>query len=328
MVERKRILSGMRPTGRFHLGNYFGAAINWVRQLEVYDCYYMVADYHGLTSQPDARAFEQQIYDLAGDMLAVGIDPDRCVLYLQSSVPEVAELALLLSNVTPYGWVQRTPSFKEKARQQPDNVNLGLLNYPVLQAADILLVKGDAVPVGRDQAAHVEITREIVRRFDRTYGTTLFPEPELLLTESPLIVGTDGKQKMSKSIGNIVGVTEPAEVITKQVLSMVTDVKRTYRSQPGHPRSCNVCALYKLFFPDDWESYWDACRRAEMGCHDKKKLLAERIVRDFTPFRERRAELSNEGIKAILDRGSARVREVARQTVAEARSAVGLLAGL
>ena len=328
MADRKRILSGMRPTGRFHLGNYFGAAINWVRQMDVYDCYYMVADYHGLTTHPDAREFEQQIYDLAGDMLAVGIDPDRCVLYLQSSVPEVAELALLLSNVTPYGWVQRTPSFKEKARQQPDNINVGLLNYPVLQAADILLVKGEAVPVGRDQAAHVEITREIARRFDRIYGRRVFPEPELLLTETPLILGTDGKQKMSKSIGNIVGVTEPADVISKQVLSMVTDVRRTYRSQPGHPRSCNVCALYKLFFPDDWEVYWEACRKAEMGCHDKKKLLAERIVQTFAMFRERRTALSNEEIKRILDIGSARARDVARRTIAETRAAVGLLPGL
>ena len=328
MAERKRILSGMRPTGRFHLGNYFGAAINWVRQLDIYDCYYMVADYHGLTTQPLAREFEQQIFDLAGDMLAVGIDPDKCVLYLQSSVPEVAELALLLGNVTPYGWVQRTPSFKEKARQHPDNVNLGLLSYPVLQAADILLVKGDAVPVGRDQAAHVEITREIARRFDRIYGSPVFPEPELLLTETPLILGTDGKQKMSKSIGNIIGVTEPADVITTQVLSMVTDVRRTYRSQPGHPRSCNVCTLYKVFFPDDWEMYWEACRKAEMGCHDKKKLLAERIVSTFSLFRERRAALSNEEIKGILDIGSAKARVVARQTIAETRAAVGLLRGL
>ena len=315
----------MRPTGRFHLGNYFGAAKNWVQLQNSgdWECYYMVADYHGLTTEPHADRFYRDLVDLAGDMIAVGVDPE--LIYLQSSVPEVAELFLLFTNVTPYGWVQRVPTFKEKVRIQPDNVNMGLFNYPVLQAADILLVKGDAVPVGQDQDAHVEMARETARRWNRVYGR-LFPEPVSLATETPLIRGTDGKQKMSKSIGNIVGVTDSPAVLTKQVMSMVTDTKRVYKSQPGHPRSCNVDALFKVFFPDDWQHWWDLCRRAEIGCHEKKKVLAERIVETFGPFRERRSELSDADIEGALRRGSARARTVARGTVREARAAIGLLA--
>lgn len=312
----------MRPTGRFHLGNYFGAAKNWVELQDEYECYYMVADYHGLTSQPHADSFERDLIDLAADMVAVGVRRD--LIYLQSSVPEVAELFLLFTMVTPYGWVQRVPTFKEMARQQPDNVNMGLFSYPVLQAADILLVKGDAVPVGGDQDAHIEMARETARRFNRIYGK-LFPEPATLRTSTPKILGTDGKQKMSKSLGNVVGVTAPPEVIRKQVLSMVTDTKRVYMSQPGHPKSCNVDSLYKVFFPDDWEHYWELCRKAEIGCLEKKRILAERIVETFAPFREARAELSDEAVKEILASGSRRAREVARETLKEAREAVGLL---
>ena len=325
MAPRKRILSGMRPTGRFHLGNYYGAAKNWVELQDEYECYYLVADYHGLTSQPHANLFERDLLDLAGDMIAVGVRPES--IYLQSSVPEVAELFLLFAMVTPYGWVQRVPTFKEMARQQPDNVNMGLFSYPVLQAADILLVMGDAVPVGSDQDAHIEMARETARRFNRLYGPT-FPEPATLRTETPKILGTDGKAKMSKSLGNIVGVTAEPEVIRKQVLSMVTDTRRVYKSQPGHPKSCNVDALFKVFFPDDWQRYWELCRKAEIGCHEKKQILAERIIEIFAPFREARAQLSDADIKRFLGIGSERAREVARKTVADARSAVGLLPSL
>ncbi|HUY74353.1 MAG TPA: tryptophan--tRNA ligase [Candidatus Dormibacteraeota bacterium] len=322
MAERMRILSGMRPTGRFHLGNYLGAAKNWVELQEQYECFYFVADYHALTTEPDGRKAEEKVFDLTADLLAVGIDPERSVVYLQSHVPEVAELTLLLSMVTPLSWVMRTPAFKEKAKLHPDNVNLGLLSYPVLQGADILLVKGVGVPVGKDQLAHVELVREVARKFNRTYAP-VFPEPRALLTETPLIKGTDGKQRMSKTVGNIVGVTDDPDVIRKQVQSMVTDVKRTYKTQPGHPRTCNVCATYKYFF-DDWQHYWDLCRKAEIGCHDKKKLLAERIIETFRPFREVRAELSPEQVSGVLERGSEKARDVARHTMAEVRQAVGL----
>ena len=317
-----RILSGMRPTGRFHLGNYLGAAKNWVELQSKYECFYFVADYHALTTEPDGHKAEDNVFDLTADLISVGIDPKRSVLYLQSKVPEVAELFLLLSMVTPLSWVLRTPTFKDMAKQHPDNVNLGLLSYPILQGADILMVKGSGVPVGKDQLAHLELVREVTRKFNRTYAP-VFPEPRALLTETNLIKGTDGKQRMSKTVGNIIGVTDEPEVIRKQVLSMVTDVKRPRKTDPGHPRSCNVCAYYKLLF-DDWEHYWVLCRKAQIGCFDKKKLLAERLIEMFLPFREVRAELSPELVTRILDEGSERARNVARQTLRETRQAVGL----
>ena len=321
-----RILSGMRPTGRFHLGNYLGAARNWVQLQDQYECFYFVADYHALTTEPDGRKAEDKVFDLTADLIAVGIDPKRSVLYLQSKVPEVAELELLLSMVTPLSWLLRTPTFKEMAKQHPDNVNLGLLSYPILQGADILMVKGGGVPVGKDQLAHLELIREVARKFNRTYAP-VFPEPRALLTETNLIKGTDGKKRMSKTVGNIIGVTDEPDVIRKQVLSMVTDVKRPRKTDPGHPRSCNVCAYFKLFF-DDWEHYWELCRKAQIGCFDKKKLLAERLIEIFQPFREVRAELTPDVINAILDEGSQKAQDVARRTLRETRSAVGLPAYL
>ena len=326
MTERMRILSGMRPTGRFHLGNYLGAAKNWVELQNEYDCFYFVADYHALTTEPDGHTVESKIFDLTADLLAVGLDPNRSVIYQQSKVPEVAELTLLLSMVTPLSWALRTPTFKEMAKKHPDNVNLGLLSYPVLQGADIIIVKGVGVPVGKDQLAHLELIREIVRKFNRIYprkSGPVFPEPRALLTRTPLIRGTDGKQRMSKTVGNIIGVTDAPEVIRKQVQSMVTDVKRAYMTQPGHPRTCNVCATYKYFF-DDWQHYWDLCRKAQIGCGEKKKLLAERMIEVFRPFREARAELTPEYVAGILEGGSDKARDVARRTLAEAREAVGL----
>jgi tryptophanyl-tRNA synthetase len=317
-----RILSGIRPTGRFHLGNYMGAAKNWVELQSKYDCFYFVADYHALTTEPDGHKAEDKVFDVAADLLAVGIDPKRSVLYLQSKVPEVAELTLLLSMVTPLSWVQRVPTFKEMARRHPDNVNVGLFSYPILQGADIVIVKGTGVPVGKDQLAHLELVREIVRKFNRTYKPVL-PEPQALLTETSLIKGTDGKQRMSKTVGNIIGVTEEPEVIRKQVLSMVTDVKRPRKSDPGHPRLCNVCAYYKLFF-DDWEHYWDLCRKAQIGCFEKKQILAQRLIDMFAPFREARSELTRDYVNQVLDEGSRRAQDEAGQTLREVREAVGL----
>ena len=323
MAQTKRSLSGIRVTGRFHLGNYLGAGINYVRLQDEYESYIFVADYHTLTTKPNAHDFTDDLYDMVMDLIAIGIDPERTVLYRQSAIPKVAELTLLLAMVTPLSWVQRVPTFKEKVRDQPDNVNLGLFEYPVLQCADIVIVKGDVVPVGRDQAAHLELTREITRRFNRTYGE-VFPEPQIVLNpEAPLVKGTDGKAKMSKSLKNIVGVTDEPELIRKQVHSMVPDTKRVYKSQPGHPRSCNVCAFYKFFF-DDWEHYWELCRKAEIGCNDKKKLLAQRIIERFAPFRERRAGLTREYVDRVLDAGAERAQDVAGRTMVEVRQAVGL----
>jgi tryptophanyl-tRNA synthetase len=327
MANRKRSLSGVRVTGRYHIGNYLGAGINYVRLQDEYESFIFVADYHTLTTKPNARDFTDDLYEMVADLIAIGVDPARTTMYRQSRIPEVAELALLLAMITPLSWVQRVPTFKDKVREQPDNVNLGLLEYPVLMSADILIPKADVVPVGRDQAPHLELTREVTRRFNRTYGN-VFPEPQIVLNpDAPLVKGTDGKAKMSKSLNNIVGVTDTPEVIRKQVLSMVTDVKRVYKSQPGHPRTCNVCAFYKLFF-DDWEHYWDLCRKAKIGCHEKKQILAERIIERFQPFRERRAELSPAVIDRVLATGGERAAEVAHQTMAEVRQAVGLPAYL
>jgi tryptophanyl-tRNA synthetase len=327
MANRKRSLSGVRVTGRYHIGNYLGAGINYVRLQDEYESFIFVADYHTLTTKPNARDFKDDLYEMVADLIAIGVDPARTTMYRQSRIPEVAELALLLAMITPLSWVQRVPTFKDKVREQPDNVNLGLLEYPVLMSADILIPKADVVPVGRDQAPHLELTREVTRRFNRTYGN-VFPEPQIVLNpDAPLVKGTDGKAKMSKSLNNIVGVTDTPEVIRKQVLSMVTDVKRVYKSQPGHPRTCNVCAFYKLFF-DDWEHYWDLCRKAKIGCHEKKQILAERIIERFQPFRERRAELSPAVIDRVLATGGERAAEVAHQTMAEVRQAVGLPAYL
>ncbi|HYT13637.1 MAG TPA: tryptophan--tRNA ligase [Candidatus Nitrosopolaris sp.] len=323
MDGRKRSLSGIRVTGRFHLGNYLGAGVNYVRLQDEYESYIFVADYHTLTTKPNARDFTDDLYDMVMDLIAIGIDPERTVIYRQSMIPMVAELTLLLAMVTPLGWVQRVPTFKEMVRVQPDNVNLGLFEYPVLQCADIIIVKGDVVPVGRDQAPHLELSREITRRFNRTYGP-VFPEPQIVLNpEAPIVKGTDGKTKMSKSLNNIVGVTDPPELIRKQVMSMVTDVKRPRKTDPGHPRSCNVCAFYRFFF-DDWEHYWELCRKAQIGCQEKKRLLAERINDRFAPFRERRAELTRDQIDAILETGGERARAIAGRTMDEVRDAVGL----
>ena len=323
MATAKRSLSGIRVTGRFHIGNYLGAGVNYVRLQDEFESYIFVADYHTLTTKPNARDFNDDLYEMVMDLIAIGIDPERTVLYRQSAIPEVAELTLLLAMVTPLSWVQRVPTFKDNARNQPDNVNLGLFEYPVLQCADIVIVKGDVVPVGRDQAPHLELSREITRRFNRTYGD-VFPEPQIVLNpDAPIVKGTDGKAKMSKSLNNIVGVTDDPEVIRKQVHSMVTDTKRIYRSQPGHPRSCNVCAFYKFFF-DDWEHYWELCRKAQIGCNDKKKLLAERIIERFAPFRERRAALTRDEIDRVLQSGAERARDVAHATMVEVRQAVGL----
>ena len=312
----------MRPTGRFHLGNYLGAAKNWVDLQKDYECFYFVADYHALTTEPDGHKVEDKVYDLTADLIAVGIDPKRSVVYQQSKVPETAELSLLMSMVAPLSWVLRTPTFKEMAKKHPDNVNLGLLTYPVLQGADIAIVKGGGVPVGKDQLAHLELIREVVRKFNRTYAP-VFPEPRALMTETALVKGTDGKQRMSKTVGNVIGVTEEPEVIRKQVLSMVTDTKRPRMSDPGHPRTCNVCAFYKFFF-DDWQNYWDLCRQAKIGCFEKKRILAERMIEVFRPFREVRAELTPDIVTRVLDEGSERARAVAHATMVEVRSAVGL----
>ena len=261
---------------------------------------------------------------MAASLLALGLDPERCTLFVQSHRPEVTELAWLLMTVTPVSWLERTPTYKEKKRDQPDDVNHGLLTYPVLQAADIVIYKASLVPVGKDQAAHLELSREIVRAFNARYGDT-FPEPQAVYTEAPIVLGTDGVRKMSKSIGNTIDILASEEVIRKQVMSMVTDTKRILRTDPGRPEVCNVCQL-QPFFGDDYEDLWDGERTARTGCVDTKKLLADRIIAHYAEARERYAELMADPARLdeILAAGAERIRPIAEATMTEVREKMGL----
>lgn len=325
------ILSGMRPSGRLHLGNYFGALQNWVRLQDDYDCFYMVADVHALTTLSGAeetRTIAPDVREMALDWLAVGLDPERSVLFVQSQVPEHLVLQVLLSMSAPLGWLMRVPTFKERVRQIGDNeenVPFGLVGYPVLQTADIAIYKADKVPVGIDQAPHLEISREIVRRFNRLYGDT-FPEPQTLLTDSPSIAGTDGQNKMSKSLDNHVELAASDEDTAARVLTMVTDPQRVRRSDPGRPDVCNVFALQKLFNPGKTDEIRRLCETACIGCVDDKRDLADRINAYLREFRERRRELAESPgrVREILAAGSERARAVASATVAEVYERMGL----
>jgi tryptophanyl-tRNA synthetase len=261
---------------------------------------------------------------MAASLLALGLDPDRCSLFVQSHRPEVTELAWLLMTVTPVSWLERTPTYKEKKRDQPDDVNHGLLTYPVLQAADIVIYKASMVPVGKDQAAHLELTREIVRAFNNRYGDS-FPEPQAVYTEAPTVLGTDGVHKMSKSLGNTIDILASPEVIRKQVMSMVTDTKRILRTDPGRPEVCNVCQLQPAF-GDDYEDLWEGERTARTGCVDMKKLLADRIIAHYAEARERYADLMDhpERVQEILAAGAERIRPIAEATMDEVRHKMGL----
>ncbi len=325
------ILSGMRPSGRLHLGNYFGALQNWVRLQDDYDCFYMVADVHALTTLSGAeetRTIAPDVREMALDWLAAGLDPERSVLFVQSQVPEHLVLQVLLSMSAPLGWLMRVPTFKERVRQIGDNeenVPFGLVGYPVLQTADIAIYKADKVPVGIDQAPHLEISREIVRRFNRLYGDT-FPEPQTLLTDSPSIAGTDGQNKMSKSLDNHVELAASDEETAARVLTMVTDPQRVRRSDPGRPDVCNVFALQKLFNPGKTDEIRRLCETAGIGCVDDKRDLADGINAYLREFRERRRELAESPgrVREILAAGSERARAVASATVAEVYERMGL----
>ena len=319
-----RTFSGIQPSGLVHLGNDLGAIRNYVALQERYEAIYCIVDYHALTSTHDADVLRRRTREMAAGLLALGLDPERCTLFVQSHRPEHAELAWLLCTVTPVSWLERTPTYKEKKANQPDDVNHGLLTYPVLQAADIVIYKASLVPVGKDQAAHLELSREIVRAFNTRYGET-FPEPTAVHTESPIVLGTDGVRKMSKSIGNTIDIFAPEDVVKKQIMGMVTDTKRILRTDPGRPEVCNVCQLHRSF-GDDYDEIWDGERTARTGCVDTKKLLAERVLRHYAEPRARDAELMADParIDRILDEGAERVRPIAQATMAEVREKMGL----
>ncbi len=339
MVEG-RIFSAMQPSGRLHLGNYFGALANWVSLQEQHPGIYAVADIHSLTtlSGEGTNLIAPNTEDMVMDWLAAGLDPERNILFIQSQVPEVLTLHTLLSMTTPLGWLLRVPSFKEKVRQMgedEEHVPYGLVGYPVLQTADVILYKADQVPVGVDQLPHIELMRDIARRFNRLYGDT-FPEPRPLLTETPMIYGVDSTfdtetpgsvlNKMSKSLDNHIELTATEEETTKRVKSMVTDPQRQLLSDPGRPEVCNVYSLHKIFNPDKLDEIYHQCTHAEIGCVADKQTLANGINAYLAEFRERRQEIAEhpERVRDVLEAGAERARVIARETLAEVYEKMGL----
>ena len=324
MAERQRVLSGMQPTGRMHIGHYFGALQNFVRMQDEYEAFYCVVDLHALTTFENPAELWPNVTLMVADWLAAGIDPARATIFVQSHVPEVTELHWILSSTTPISWLERVPTFKEKSEQHPDNINYALLGYPVLQAADILLYGATRVPVGEDQLAHLELTREIARRFNHRYRPT-FKEPTAELTATPRIMGLDGVNKMSKSRDNYIPMTGDPDEIRALVKGAYTDPTRVYRKDPGHPELCNVCQLHRVFSAN-WEQVWEGERTATTGCVDTKKDLAEAVIEYFAPMRERRLQIEKDPgyIDEVLRKGAEHAREVAGVTLARVKDAVGL----
>jgi tryptophanyl-tRNA synthetase len=328
MASKGRVFSGARPTGRQHLGNYLGAIKNYVALQEEYDCIYCIVDLHALTTMETTENLRENTYEMALDWLAAGIDPHKSILFIQSNVPEVTELHTILSMVTPLGKLTDLPTFKEKIRENPNNINYGLVGYPVLMSADILLYKANAVPVGVDQAPHIEFAREVVRSFNHRYQTDVLVEPEMKVTEVPKVLGIDGVNKMSKSLNNHIELAATPEETLERVMKMVTDPARLRRSDPGNPDICNVFTLHKVFSSQDYVNYVDVeCRRAGIGCVEDKQALAKSINEALAPFRDRRAELSKnpDYVFDVLREGGKRAREIAQQTMVEVRNAVGLV---
>jgi tryptophanyl-tRNA synthetase len=322
-----RVFSGARPTGRQHLGNYLGAIQNYVALQDNYDCVYCIVDLHALTTVEDTANLRQNTYEMALDWLAAGIRPEETIMFVQSNVPQVTELHLILSMVTPLGKLTDLPTFKEKARQQPHNINYGLVGYPVLMAADIVLYKANVVPVGVDQAPHIEFTREAVRSFNFRYNTNVLIEPGMKNTIIPKVLGIDGKEKMSKSLDNHIELAYTPEQTQKRVMEMVTDPQRMRRTDPGRPEVCNVFSMHKIFTPAEEVARIDTeCRRAGIGCVDCKKIFAKNLNENLAPFRERRAHLDQtpDIVWDILHDGARRARDIAEQTMVAVRKAVGL----
>ncbi len=326
-MKKGRVFSGARPTGRQHLGNYLGAINNYVALQEDYECVYCIVDLHALTTIESTRDLKQNTYEMALDWLAAGIRPEDSIMFIQSNVPQVTELHTILSMVTPMGKLTDLPTFKEKVRQQPHNINYGLVGYPVLMTADIVLYKADVVPVGVDQAPHLEFARETVRSFNYRYQTKCLIEPAMKVTEVPKVIGIDGTQKMSKSLDNHIELAASPEETQKRVMSMVTDPQRIRRTDPGDPDVCNVYSFHKIFSPtEEVEMINVECRRAGIGCVDCKKRMAANLNAHLGPFRTRRTELDQDPDRVwdILRDGAKRARTIAEETMVEVREAIGL----
>jgi tryptophanyl-tRNA synthetase len=327
ILKKGRVFSGARPTGRQHLGNYLGAMRNYVDLQDEYDCVYCIVDLHALTTLETTENLRLNIYEMALDWLAVGIRPEESIIFIQSQVPQVTELHTILSMVTPLGKLTDLPTFKEKVRDQPNNVNYGLVGYPVLMTADIVLYKTQVVPVGIDQAPHLEFAREIVRSFNYRYQTGALIEPQMKGTEIPKVLGIDGAQKMGKSLDNHIELAATPEETQKRVMQMVTDPQRMRRSDPGNPDICNVYSMHKIFSSaEEVENINVECRRAGIGCVDCKKLFARNLNAHLEPFRACRADLDREPDRVwdILFEGARRARSIAEETMIEVRQAIGL----
>jgi tryptophanyl-tRNA synthetase len=329
LPSKKIVLSGLRPTGRVHLGNYWGAVKNWVDLQESYDCRYFVADLHALTTDyADTSAIRESTLEAVTDWLSVGLDPEKSVIFVQSRVPQTAELALVFGMITPLGWLERVPTYKEQIEQlrERDLGTFGFLGYPVLMTADIALYLAHYVPVGKDQESHLEICREIVRRFNGFYGV-VFPEPQALFTAMPKVPGLDGR-KMSKSYNNTIALSDSAADVEKKVMGMVTDPGRARRSDPGNPDVCNLYPFHLLYSPEEEQRQVDLeCRTAARGCVDCKKHLIRNMNAAMEPARQKRGEIvAKPGyVKDVLEAGNEKARAIASETMESVSNAMGLL---
>ena len=330
-MTKGRIFSGMQPSGRFHLGNYMGALENWVRLQHEYECFFSIVDLHALTSSySDTSKLQENVMEMAIDWLSAGHDPEKNVIFVQSHVKEHAELALLLGMSTPLSWLERVPTYKDKLQnwsaQGKDNNTYGFLGYPVLMAADIMLYKATCVPVGEDQSAHLELTREIVRRFNYLYNREVFPEPQAVFSKAKVLPGIDGR-KMSKSYGNTIPFGAGPEEMWERIRMMTTDPQRIKKTDPGHPEVCIVYAFHKVFNPEEYEEIGARCRAGEIGCVECKKRLAEKMNALLADIHTKREELSKkpEYIKEVLDYGAQRARKEAEKTMAEVKTAMNVL---
>lgn len=325
--KKGRVFSGARPTGRQHLGNYLGAIKNYVALQDDYECVYCIVDLHALTTVESTADLAQNTYEMALDWLAAGIRPSETIVFVQSHVPQVTELHTILSMVTPLGKLTDLPTFKEKIRQNPANVNYGLVGYPVLMTADIALYKSDMVPVGIDQAPHIEFARETVRSFNYRFNTNALIEPQMKATEIPKVLGIDGQQKMSKSLDNHIELAATPEETKVRIMQMVTDPQRIKRTDPGNPDVCNVFSMHKIFSAAEEVRMINVeCRRAGIGCVDCKTRFADNLNKHLEPFRIMRAEIDTKPHQVwdVLHEGAARAREIAEKTMLEVRKAVQL----
>ena len=321
-----RIFSGIQPSGELTIGNYLGAIKNWVTQLEKYESIFCIVDLHALTIHYDPQEMQNRIIAATAANVAAGLDPGKCTIFVQSHIPEHTELTWYFNTVTPMGDLGRMTQFKEKSAQHKENINLGLFGYPVLQAADILLYKADKVPVGEDQVQHIELSREVARKFNARFGN-IFPEPEALLSPAARIMGLDGKSKMSKSLNNYIGLVEEPDSIRKKLATAVTDENRQRRTDPGDPDICNLFTLHKSFSTsEELDMINVECRKAGIGCVDCKKLLADNMLKELDPIRERYNDLRKrpDDIRDILGNGAKHSQEIATATIGEVRDAMGL----